>query len=213
MDHPTNYPLAWPLGYKRTNAYLQAPFKSGTRGKLTVNQSVERVESQFEAFNKRGHRPRASGLIISTNIQPTLSGRPRSNTGEPRDPGVAVYFVLDGKNTVLCCDKWHRVADNLAAIAATIDALRGIDRWGVAEASRAFVGFEALPAPGESKVRTCWTVLGLVPRAGLSKQEVDAAWREKARICHPDKPGGSHEGMAELNAARDQAIRAIGGNA
>lgn len=31
-----------------------------------------------------------------------------------------------------------------------------------------------------------------------------------ARLVHPDVPGGTHEEMAELNAARDQALAEIG---
>lgn len=206
-ERPTNYPLAWPLGYPRTKSRQNAQFKSrGTR--LSVTEGVHRLEDQIEAFNRK-FTTRATNLIISTNIQPTLSGRPRSNQGEPNDPGVAVYFTLDGKPKVLCCDKWLRVADNLAAIAHTITALRGIDRWGVAEDSRAFAGFDALPAPGEAKGLTCWEILGIQYRAGITAQEIDAAWRDRAKTAHPDTPTGSHTAMCALNNAREQALQYI----
>lgn len=37
------------------------------------------------------------------------------------------------------------------------------------------------------------------------RSAIDSAWREKAKTCHPDRPGGSHDAMTELNTARDQA--------
>ena len=153
-------------------------------------------------FNTRW-KDRVTGLVISTNAPLRLDGLPRSDRGEPADSGVAVYFTLDDKPTVLCCDKWLTVGENLAAIAATLEAMRGLERWGVAESERAFTGFMALPAPGEVKARTCWDVLGIT--STQNKQAIDDAWREKAKVCHPDMPGGSHESMTELNTARDQA--------
>ena len=69
--------------------------------------------------------------MISTNLKLRLDGLPRSDQATPADPGVAVYFELDGKTIVLACDKWNRVADNIYAIAKHVDALRGQDRWGV----------------------------------------------------------------------------------
>ena len=33
----------------------------------------------------------------------------------------------------IACDKWDSIRDNLHAVAKTIEALRGIDRWGTGE--------------------------------------------------------------------------------
>lgn len=208
MTEPTNYPLAWPRGYPRTESRNVAAFRSGSGGsrRLTVAEAMTRLENQVDKFTKKNRAQRVTGLIVSTNIQPTLSGRPRSNQGEPYDPGVAVYFTLDAEPKVLCCDRWTRVADNLAAIACTIEALRGIERWGVAEDSRVFAGFAALPAPGDVKARTCWAVLGIPP--GSNAFQINQAWKALASSVHPDK-GGSHEAMAELNNAREQAMASL----
>lgn len=61
-----------------------------------------------------------------------------------------------------------------------------------------------LPAPGE---RTCWQVLGIEPTQNA--QAIDNAWRERAKVCHPDRPGGSHDAMTELNTARDQTLKTL----
>lgn len=223
-DEVTRYPLHWPLGFSRTPAgeRKRANFAKRTReaGKsysttraVTVSEGVKRVQNELCRFSKLGKPwrtgwdPRDCGCIISTNIQVRLDGLPRSDRGEPADPGVAVYFELDDKDLVLCCDKWDRVADNLAAIAATLDAMRGLERWGVTEVSRAFDGFAQLPAPGESTAaQTCWTVLGIQPSATYRPDDIEKAFRTRAMTCHPDRPGGSHEAFTALQSAKEEAL-------
>lgn len=68
---------------------------------------------------------------------------------------------------------------------------------------RAFAAFERLPAP-----RSCWDVLGV--RRDATADEIKAAFRTKAKDAHLDA-GGSAAQMAELNKARDDAMRAGAG--
>ncbi|WP_395739317.1 J domain-containing protein [Prosthecobacter sp.] len=199
----TSYPLVWPREYKRCASPQDSKFGKGVHRRPSVADGIARVREQLEAFNSRW-TTRVKDLVISTNMPLRLDGWPRSDRNEPLDSGVAVYFTLDKKKTVLCCDKWLRVGENLAAIAATLEAMRGLERWGVSESERAFTGFAALPAPGQVMARTCWEVLGI--SAVKSKGAVDNAWRARAKVCHPDVPGGSHDAMTELNTARDQAL-------
>jgi hypothetical protein len=118
----------------------------------------------------------------------------------PYDPGVAVYFVRKGQQRVLACDKYHGVHNNIHAIAKTIEALRGIERWGTADMlDRAFEGFSALPAP--QAVENWWDVLGC-DRNEIA-DEVVARFRDLAKKAHPDVAGGSHEAMSRLNQAMD----------
>ena len=67
----------------------------------------------------------AQRIVISTNAELRQDGFPYSNRRAPEDVGVAVYFTLEGRPYVLPCDKWERVADNLAAIAKHVEAKRG----------------------------------------------------------------------------------------
>lgn len=207
----TRYPLSWPTGWKRTlahqrrraefsrvvKAYNQATGKterSGARA-LTVYDALQRLTAELDRLG-------ASEEILSTNVQVRLDGLPRSGQAEPGDPGAAVYFTLKKKPTVLACDRWDRVADNIAAIAQHIDALRRIDRYGVGTLEQAFAGYAALP-PAATE---WWLILGVQPNATL--EHVEAAYRELARLAHPDA-GGDHDQMARLNAARDDARRAV----
>jgi hypothetical protein len=98
------------------------------------------------------------------------------------------------------CDRWDRAQDDIYAIAMTIEALRGIERWGSGSmVEQAFTGFVALPPP-RSVSTDPWELLGIRP--GATEAEIDAAYREKAKKAHPDAPGGSVEAMQALNEAR-----------
>jgi hypothetical protein len=196
------YPLQWPTGWPRASHRQRATFgQAGARGwkeALTVAKARQRLSEELDRLGARY-------VTLSTNIELRLDGLPRSNQAEPSDPAAAVYFQLGGKDIALACDKWDRVADNIAAIAKHIEAMRGMDRWGVGTARQAFAGYEALPAP-----KAWWEILGLSgPRA--SKDEVAAAYRRASQEAHPDRPGGSHDRMAAVNAARDEAMRALEG--
>src|SRR5947209_3197999 len=145
----------------------------------------------------------ATDEILSSNVKLGLRGLPMSDGPQPEDVGAAVYFKLKGARRCLACDKWDRVADNIAAIAQHIDALRRIDRYGVGRVEQAFAGYAALPPSADD-----WRfVLGVGEYATLA--QVDAAFLEKAKSLHPDA-GGSHEDMARLTAARDLARRVLG---
>lgn len=189
------FPLQWPNGWVRAKYRRAASFKQTTSrgwlGELTVATARERLQRELDLL-------RAGYITLSTNIELRLDGLPRSGQSEPADPGVAVYFCLNGKQTVLACDRWNRVADNIAAIAKHIEAIRGMDRWGVGTAAQVFAGYQALPAPEQ-----WWQVLGIERTAG--RDEVNRAYRDKARTAHPDQ-GGSDAAMARLNSARDQAL-------
>lgn len=146
-------------------------------------------------------------IVISTNIGLRRDGLPFSNQKNPDDPGAAVFFKLDDKPVSMACDKWRRVEDNVYAIAQHIEAMRGQLRWGVGSVEQAFRGYTALPAPGESGLPTWYSILGIAHNAPFEVAAV--AYKEKARVSHPDN-GGSHDEMVRLNGAWDQAREAYG---
>jgi hypothetical protein len=135
---------------------------------------------------------------------PVVSSNQRDSRAEPRDePGVAVYFQLDGKPMVLACDRFTSLTQNIAAVAAHIEATRRIDRYGVGTAAQMFAGFLALPAP---MVVDDWrSVLG----NPTDLVQAEQAYRVRRRTAHPDV-GGSHAEMAALNAAIDLARKVLG---
>lgn len=217
------YPLAWPSGWPRTRpgdrkratfaksqardateqvwrdgAYREVHVKRRHVMELTSADAADRLERQLEALG-------ADRAILSTNQQLRMDGRPKSNMLDPHDCGAAVYFNLNGKDMVLACDKWDRLADNIAALAAHIDALRRIDRYGVGSLDQAFAGYVGLPAKGQ----TWRTTLGFGPDEIVTVEMVERAFRERSKSAHPDIHGGSHDAMASLTSARAEARTAL----
>ena len=191
------YPLTWPGGRPRTAGRRDAAFRDGNAGgkRVSLDLARERLDAQLVKL-------KGTDVILSMNVKLTLLGRRDMNVsrGEPVDPGAAVYFDLEGKPHVLACDRWERVADNIAAIAAHIEALRGQERWGVADLRQAFAGHVALPAPD-----AWWVVLGVDQSAPLAA--VDQAYRTLAKTAHPNA-GGGRAGWDRLTAAYEQAKEA-----
>jgi hypothetical protein len=147
-------------------------------------------------------RMRADGVVLSTNVELRRDGLPYAGR-TPGDPAVAVYFTWRGQQYAFACDCWQKVEHNLQAIRKTIEAVRGIERWGTGEmVTAAFAGFKALPEQaGPSSGTTWWAVLGFSSPVA-TEADIDAAYKRLAKQRHPDQPGGSHELMQQLNQAR-----------
>jgi len=126
---------------------------------------------------------------------------PPLRSGKADDPGVAVYFRLSGRDQVFACDKWDRVPDNIASIAAHVEAIRAIDRYGVGTRERALEGYRAaIPASVDD---VPWRdVLGV--ELGTVWHDVVAAYHARVHEAHPDK-GGSREQMERVKQAFEAA--------
>jgi hypothetical protein len=129
-----------------------------------------------------------------------LSSNATLGVTQPADPSVCAYFIHEGVQLAIPCDRWQRIEANVRAIALSVEAIRGMDRWGAKHMVRAmFSGFKALPAPNDGRP---WSkVFGLSPQA--TTEEVRITYKLLAQIAHPDK-GGSNERMSEINVAWDQ---------
>lgn len=214
-DAPQNqpaFPLAWPAGWPRTEQHRRAaaPFYTVTFGEMraggykprykrdkSMSDATEEVLSELRQLG-------ATRIVISTNVELRQDGLPFANRRPPDDAGVAVYFRIKDRPVVLAADKWKRVEDNLYAVAMHISALRGQQRWGVGSVEKAFAGYAALAAPGQSGAPTWWHMLNVAHDCTF--EQARAAYREKARASHPDT-GGSQEAMTTLNTAWDQCRR------
>lgn len=234
------YPLQWPAGWKRTEAHHRTPARFGK--KRTVQSSFTQSDGTRSSYTRMGEVSIADAvsrirgelvrmgidddnLVISTNLLLRLDGLPRSSQRDPDDPGVAVYWsdpAMPGNPPrCMAIDRYDRVADNLAAVAATLDAMRAIERHGgAAVLERAFTGFTALPAPEVKD--PWWEVLGWRTRAMLLSAGVDRgllqscnpfeaerqlvvdAYRRLRSKHHPDKPGGDAAEFRRVQAAYDQ---------
>lgn len=200
------YPLSWPTGWKRTEYSRRrpAPFskqvaRPGYNGltykakeRLSVGDALARLTGELR-------RLYAKDVIISSNLRLRDDGLPYAQQAKMLgDPGVAVYFKLSGQPRVLACDRWNSVADNMAAIAGHIEAIRACDRYGVGTLEQAFTGYAALPANTAENWRD---VFGFGIDARVTWDQVEAAFRDAARAAHPDV-GGTHDQMARLSEAK-----------
>lgn len=193
------FPLHWPEGWPRTKSPTKSRFDvSFTESRDGLLAEVQRLGGRY--------------IVISTDIETRQDGLPYANQRAPKDTGVAVYFERKGKQMVFACDRWNTVKDNMRAVAKTIEAIRGIERWGASEMlERAFSAFVALPAPGSTRKRPWQDVLGIGPGVyPVTAAIIEDQYRRLAKKHHPDA-GGSAEAFHELQQAREEALRGIGG--
>ncbi len=190
------YPLAWPAGRKRVKWPENARFDT------TFARARDNIVREVTLLCGRYPDPM---IIISTNIALRRDGLPLAGQRQPEDVGVAVYFIYKKKQMSFACDRWKKIEHNMQAISKTIEALRGIARWGTGDMlEAAFTGFAALPAPSNS--REWWDVLET--RRDASIDVVKAQYRRLASDHHPDR-GGSAARMTELNQAWQKAQEAL----
>lgn len=187
------YPLQWPPAWPRTKYREQARFDT----------SFARARQQLlRELDLLG----ATGVVISSNIMLRQDGLPYANQKQPEDRGIAVYFTLNGEQQCIPCDKWTRTEDNLQAIRKTVEALRGLERWGAKEmVNAAFRGFKALPETiimGEHTSKAWWEVLQVSQHADW--EVIEAAYKRLLHKTHPDKGGTDFE-FQELQVAYRQA--------
>lgn len=185
------YPLQWPIGYPRTQHRKQSRFAS------TLAQSRDELLRQIQLLG-------GTNVVISSNAVLRRDGLPLSKQSAVDDSGVAVYFTHNRKSVVMACDKWEEIGENIRAIGLTIEAIRGMDRWGVSQMiERTFDGFKALPAPkatqGIYPQNLDWhSVLNL--KGVVTYAAVTEAYKKRIKEAHPDHGGSNDEFIAVQNA-------------
>jgi hypothetical protein len=186
-----SYPLHWPAGWPRSTW--------SQRGKSRFNgQTVSQIKQLQRELRLLGAR----NVVISSNVPVRQDGLPYADAAKRRydDPGVAVYFTLKQKPLAMARDRYWTPWENMRSLVLAIESIRSIERHGGSTMMEcAFSGFAALPAP-----KSCWDILGVA--AGATEQEIESNFRVKAKTAHPDL-GGSDAAMAELIAARSEALR------
>jgi hypothetical protein len=217
------FPLQWPKGWHRTPREERQRSRFGFRGQVSFSQARTELLVELERIG-------AANVVITTDLPVRRDGLPYAASRAGDDPGVAVWCVHDSAERVFACDTWLTHAENMTAIARSLEALRGLERWGMADAmTRAFTGFAALPAgdgteyvpPAPPPAKRPWREVlgrrfndltehaqynpwpdGLEPEALLAIAK--SRHRKMIQIHHPDV-GGDPAIAAELNAALAEA--------
>src|ERR1700710_669332 len=166
------YPLSWPQSWPRTANPAKSQFKT------SLTASIDNVQGSLKRFATDSGR-KVENILVSSNV--SLMER------NPKDAGVAVYFTWDGISTCIAVDRYQRIEENLQAIHHVIEAERtklrhgGLNLW-----RAAFRGYAALPPPSAPMDKP-WEALGV--KQGATPDEIEAAFREKAKKAHPDAGG------------------------
>lgn len=187
------YPLHWPPGWKRTQ------FRQRARFGTSFSNTRDNLMHELRLLG-------ATNVIISSNIPIRLDGLPYAKFRVPEDPGIVVYFDLNGGQACFPCDRWDTIEDNIHAIELSVGALRGLERWGAKDmVAAAFRGFQALPEhthedtiPAKQKIDYF---------AGCNTpDEIKARRRNLSRDLHPDK-GGKPEEFSEMMRQYDAKMK------
>lgn len=130
------YPLQWKPTIPRTQRRIKARFQTNS-----VSYAGDRL---VEGLRMMG----AKNCIISSNLQLRQRGDGFYANQRVDDVGVCVYFDLKGQQKVMALDLYDKVEHNLWALYLSVEAMRGIQRWGGAQIMDGiFTGFAALPSP------------------------------------------------------------------
>lgn len=188
------YPLQWPDEIPRAKRREKGAFKT------ELPAALKNVETSLRLFGQDSGRP-AKDIVLSSNV--TLTDR------APQDPGVAAWFTWDGEQVCIPVDRYDSVKANLQAIHHIIEARRVELRHGtLALVRQTMKGFRLLPPPAGH--RPWREVLEISGTTTLDRAAIDAAYRLKAQLAHPDK-GGTPEAWEELERAKRLALTHIKG--
>lgn len=196
MENIEAFPLQWPSGFERSR------YKKYSQFKCTTAQARDGVLYEVSRLGGKN-------VIISSNVPVKRDGNLYSNMKPvDGDNGVAVYFTWKNDQYVLACDTYYGLHENLRAIEKSIEAIRGLERWGASDIlSRAFTGFKALNMPSAKK----WhDVLGVSLNA--NEAQIKKAYRELCKLYHPDiEETGNADKFLEISTAYNQGMEAING--
>lgn len=197
------YPLSWPLGVPRTKEPKASKFSGHT-----FHRALVEVQGELRHLG-------ASTMVISSNVV-----HDRVKNG---DHGIAVYWTAwtdDPSGAggswdphVMTCDLWKFATDNLHAIALSLQAIRGLDRWGAVRKAQAYAGFRALPPAGGATDKRPWREVLGIPTDGWTLTAPNdvllmyakTRFRDLSATMHPDR-GGDPQAAMELGAAYEDAI-------
>ena len=167
---------AWP---HPRNFQRSSPFSATTDATLSL------LEREIESID-------GSDVVIGLVVPESaigLSGALRNGMRTRADyPGAEVSFDVPKGRAVFATDVFSTWQDNLRAIALGLEALRRVDRYGIAQGGEQYAGYLQL-GTGDPVARGA----ALVREAG----SVEAAIKRH----HPDK-GGTDAAMADINAYR-----------
>ena len=147
------FPLQWPDGWSRTpvGKHQDSKYRFKRTGRYLASQSqfwtfADARDALLDEVKALGGR----SPVLSTNFPTDRYGMPTERGRRPDDNGVAVYFQIEGKATVMACDMHLRAEENMRSLALSIEAMRDArPSWRRRHATSGFRGLR--PAGGAGR--------------------------------------------------------------
>lgn len=145
------------------------------------------------------------------NRDGTLSAR-----ANPRSPAIRVCFESRHGPLMYAADRFDRWQANVRAVALSLEALRKVDRYGVANSGEQYRGWQAISSQPATMTRTQaaefihhWADEPLITPADILRDQatLTRAYRLAAKRTHPDVTGDL-DTFKRLNVARDLIVGA-----
>lgn len=157
----------------------------------TPSQTRRQIEADFARWNKQA----GEEVITDWDL-------PMAQNGQT---GASVVFYLRGRKVPVSVTKWADFPTNLKAAQLVINRMRLNEACGAGEAAakaaEAAYGLVPVDTGEEADLNRAYALLQVRRDADL--EVCEASYRRLVNNAHPDKPGGSHAKMSELNNAID----------
>lgn len=179
--------LTWPK--ELTREHRSAPFTADWSSTLDL------LDREIYLIDGRN-------AVLQVAIEPTdfrKDGKPRANAKQ-KHPGVILSLDSMRGSLQLPCDTFMHWQDNLRAIALSMEALRKMERYGVAKRGEQYTGWKALN-PGPSSVMSehgAAEYIRSFAKGGTSLQE---CYRQARFKTHPDRATGSRKDWDRVERA------------
>lgn len=114
--------------------------------KVDYDRTIFDLEAEVERIQKKGQ---SLIIEIGAGYRPgdmRVDGRPRADARAPIHPGVEVSFDSRFGRLTYSTDVYDDWRANVRAIGLGLEALRSVDRWGVAKMGQQYAGFNQLTA-------------------------------------------------------------------
>lgn len=132
----------------------------------------------------------------------------RANARPPSSHAIRVNFTAKARGPLsFAIDRYDDWRDNVRAVSKTLEALRAVDRYGVATAGEQYRGWTAISnRPAEMTREQAAEFIAHwanIPEGTVNSATLQTYYRLAAKRAHPDVTGDDGDTMARLNAARD----------
>jgi len=201
---------AWPADRPRTKSRKTSPTKR------THAQLLREIETELTRIGAKG----GSVEVAMTANELRRDGLMYAGKA-PRDPGVILRFTdRERREIVMPSDRYTSVEGNLFAIYKTLEALRTVDRHGVALSGQQYTGWAKLGSGGGSDAAMSLDDAAAIVIREVEGDSIDAAQvaevaqiiqsgagtitkmyvRKARQMAHPDS-GGSDFRFSRVQAA------------